>query len=128
MYNLKQYDACATDLWSLGVLVALFFAPLHLQLSEDSDEDEDSSSAGSDEAENETKENKWPGYELPKNVAEMLIKGDMILPSQSTWRRDPLFDSSRGEIGLLWSIFRLLGTPTKESWPVSSLLFATTFD
>jgi len=31
-----------------------------------------------------------------------------------------LFDSSRGEIGLIVSIFKLLGTPTKDTWPVCS--------
>ncbi|KAF9011329.1 kinase-like domain-containing protein [Cyathus striatus] len=33
------------------------------------------------------------------------------------WRRDPLFSGDRGEIGLAWSIFKVLGTPTKDSWP-----------
>lgn len=31
--------------------------------------------------------------------------------------RQPLFDASRGEIGLTRSIFKTLGTPNNESWP-----------
>lgn len=122
MYNLKQYDACATDLWSLGVMIAQFFTPLQLQLSEDSDdseEEEDSSSNETGGDEHKAQESKWPGYSFPKKVTETLAAGEIILPSQATWKREPLFDASRGEIGFLWSIFRFMGTPTKESWPVS---------
>jgi len=36
------------------------------------------------------------------------------------WTRDTLFNGERGEIGLAWSIFKIFGTPTKDSWPVSS--------
>lgn len=32
--------------------------------------------------------------------------------------RKALFDGTRGEIGLAWSIFKILGTPTEDSWPV----------
>jgi cyclin-dependent kinase 8/11 len=35
------------------------------------------------------------------------------------WDRQTLFDASRGTIGLAWSVFKVFGTPTKESWPVS---------
>lgn len=41
----------------------------------------------------------------------------------SYWQRDTLFKGSRGEIGLAWSIFKIFGTPTKESWPVSDITF-----
>lgn len=39
------------------------------------------------------------------------------------WSRVSLFDSSRGEIGLAWSIFRVRGTPDQTNWPVSFSLF-----
>jgi cyclin-dependent kinase 8/11 len=32
--------------------------------------------------------------------------------------RNTLFDDGFGDIGLAGSIFRVLGTPTKQSWPV----------
>lgn len=33
--------------------------------------------------------------------------------------RKPLFSAEFGEIGLAGSIFKVLGTPTEENWPVS---------
>jgi len=37
--------------------------------------------------------------------------------------RKLLFDDRYGDIGLAGSIFRVLGTPTIETWPVCPLLF-----
>ena len=37
--------------------------------------------------------------------------------------RKPLFDDRYGDIGLAGSIFKVLGTPTSETWPVCPLLF-----
>ncbi|CAE6518362.1 unnamed protein product [Rhizoctonia solani] len=34
-----------------------------------------------------------------------------------SWHRMSLFDSTRGEIGLIASVFKLLGTPTETTWP-----------
>ena len=39
----------------------------------------------------------------------------------SYWKRESLFDGNRGEIGVAWSIFKIFGTPTKNSWPVSGV-------
>lgn len=41
----------------------------------------------------------------------------MISGSNDIWRRQSLFDASRGSIGLAWSIFKLRGTPTEDNWP-----------
>ncbi len=41
-------------------------------------------------------------------------------PEDRNTVRQTLFDSSRGDIGLIWSIMRIKGKPTPESWPVSS--------
>ena len=38
------------------------------------------------------------------------------------WSRNALFDSSRGEIGRAWSLFKIRGTPTAKNWPVSPSL------
>lgn len=35
--------------------------------------------------------------------------------------RKRLFDDTFGDLGLAASIFRILGTPTEETWPVSLL-------
>ncbi|KAL0575784.1 hypothetical protein V5O48_006181 [Marasmius crinis-equi] len=37
--------------------------------------------------------------------------------SSNSHYRTPLFDGTRGEIGLAWSIFKILGTPNETSWP-----------
>jgi len=36
--------------------------------------------------------------------------------------RTTLFDDGFGDIGLAGSIFRVLGTPNPETWPVSAFL------
>ena len=38
------------------------------------------------------------------------------------WSRESLYDSTKGQIGLAWSIFKVHGTPTEDSWPVRILL------
>ncbi|KAK0465974.1 kinase-like protein [Desarmillaria tabescens] len=40
-----------------------------------------------------------------------------LCDANPTLIRNTLFDGTRGEIGLAWSIFKILGTPTEESWP-----------
>jgi len=42
----------------------------------------------------------------------------------SYWRRESLFEGTRGEIGVAWSIFKIFGTPTKDTWPVSGVTLA----
>ena len=106
MYTPKQYDACATDLWSLGITFSTFFTPLRLQI----DEDEDEGTSSSSESENDA-----PAPEIEPYIFTHNTYG---IPPHAVWRRDPIFDASRGEIALLWSIFKVLGTPTKETWPV----------
>ncbi|KAG8797778.1 hypothetical protein FRC16_008535 [Serendipita sp. 398] len=106
MYSPKQYDAPATDLWAMGVTVALFFGPLKLELGSD---DEESTDSGSDNDDEKGPNSSNPPYILPARLSRV--------PFDSSWRRQSIFDASRGEIGLLWSIFQVLGTPTKDSWP-----------
>lgn len=38
------------------------------------------------------------------------------------WTRDSMFDARRGSIGLAWSIFKLLGSPCEDNWPVRKFL------
>lgn len=56
-----------------------------------------------------------------QNVLEPFLvpKSLRIGSPNSYWKRDSFFDGNRGEIGVAWSIFKIFGTPTKESWPVS---------
>jgi hypothetical protein len=44
------------------------------------------------------------------------------VPPHGRWKRQTLFDGESGEIGLAWSIFRVMGTPGSEGggeWKVS---------
>jgi len=62
-----------------------------------------------EEDEGRTSTNSLEHYIYPKLIPPAPLRG--------VWVRKPLFDASRGEIGLLWSIFRTLGTPNEGSWP-----------
>lgn len=105
LFGASSYDPYATDLWSLGTTCAEFFTPLRMQNQYDDDEvlDSDSDEEGA----------KAP-FIIPKSLA--------VDDPDAEWRRDSLFDASRGSIGLAWSIFKTKGTPTESSWPDFSLL------
>jgi len=57
----------------------------------------------------------------PPNQA--VVPGDWDLDPAEREPTKTLFDASRGEIGLIVSIFKFLGILTKETWPVRSLHF-----
>jgi serine/threonine protein kinase len=87
-----DYDPLALDLWCLGVTCAHLFTPLVQDAVEDSDEDDDGAKPA------------WmAGFKKT---------------TEATYSRETLFSEEHGEIGLLGSIFRVIGTPTSESWPV----------
>ncbi|KAJ3815178.1 CMGC/CDK protein kinase [Lentinula aff. lateritia] len=86
LFGTRSYDAYAIDLWSLGAMFAEFFTPL-VPLSPTSDD--------------------FPSY--PSFITSPFKSDPNHSPSR--YARDPLFDASRGEIGLAWSIFKVLGTP-----------------
>jgi cyclin-dependent kinase 8/11 len=93
LFSPTTYDAFALDLWALGVIITDMFDhvfPPPADPDEDVDEDEDER----DPLENEQ-------------------------PTRPTRAGKGLFDDNFGDIGLAGSIFRILGTPTEESWPVS---------
>lgn len=49
------------------------------------------------------------------------LDGDVRPVSRNSTRPARLFDDTFGEVGLAASIFRVLGTPTPDSWPVSPI-------
>lgn len=115
----RQYDAYATDLWSLGVLASSFFTSLRF------DPDSTQSLSRLDDFD-------WDALILEDNQgqqedAHAASELDPTIPfnmpdassgtNRGSWHRMHLFDSTRGEIGLVASIFKLLGTPTEETWP-----------
>ena len=91
----------------MGAVFAEFFTPFHpYEL-----EEEFIGGSAEDEDEGEQHEAR-PPFIVPKNFSKQpYIK----------WERTSLYDSSRGQIGLAWSIFKIHGTPTSETWPVQSL-------
>jgi serine/threonine protein kinase len=103
LFGAQDYDQRAMDLWSLGCTLAEFFTPVRMQRTEDDDEDEPFE-------ENAASTNFGNGsHAVPAGHEPSL---------RSRWRRGNLFDASRGEIGLTWSIFQTRGTPTENTWPV----------
>ncbi|KAA1467871.1 kinase-like protein [Dentipellis sp. KUC8613] len=100
LFGPKSYDALAADRWALGATIAEFFTSLHRRNVNDDDDDWDS--------DEEDQEDRTKAYILdPPKSAWASVK----------WGRCPLFDSSRGDLGLIWSIFSTRGTPNTETWP-----------
>ncbi|KAF8602043.1 hypothetical protein BDV93DRAFT_524259 [Ceratobasidium sp. AG-I] len=135
----KQYDALAVDLWSLGVLAAGFFTSLRFEpalprheLEFDWDAliqpgqamlgQDDSSARRSHGDEDDVVLGIGRGLTSRSQVAPspnptLPFDPPTTLSQKGNWKRTALFDATNGEIGLVASIFRLLGTPTKETWP-----------
>ena len=98
--------------------MAHFYAPIQFEVDDEDVSSSDSSSPSQEQHSSAT--SSTPGYVIPSG-----LQG---IPAQANWRRDPIFDATRGEIALLWSIFQVMGTPTKESWPVLPSTTAAIFD
>ncbi|TFK70066.1 kinase-like protein [Pluteus cervinus] len=99
LFGARTYDAMTIDLWSLGATFAEFFTPLKL-FNDDIDEFEDDLEPSDDD------EISSP-FIVPKELPYSTLK----------WERNTLFNGTRGEIGLAWSIFKIRGTPNDENWP-----------
>jgi cyclin-dependent kinase 8/11 len=103
LFGVRKYNATACDLWALGATFAEFFTTLHRRpLSNDFDDDSDAEERG--------------------DATKAYLFDELPEPwSRSEWERYSLFDGSRGDIGLAWSIFCTRGSPTQETWPVRFL-------
>ncbi|KAI0936884.1 hypothetical protein AcV5_004914 [Taiwanofungus camphoratus] len=109
LFGPTTYDAFAIDLWSLGAMLAEFFTPLRLQRQHDEYDDDSASESDIDDGD---------APRPPFIVTKPLAIGE----PDTVWTRESLFDASRGSIGLAWSIFKVLGTPTEENWPAFKTL------
>jgi len=111
MFSPVTYDAAAIDLWSLGTLLSSFFTSIRLMRQYSwEDEDEDSTSSDLDE-------------DIEQIKALPFIFSRRAVESGSTqWVRDTLFNASQGELGYIWSVFKVRGTPNVTSWPGFSQL------
>lgn len=92
----RDYDPFAIDLWALGCTIADLFRPLALPVAPSPDS----------EAEEDPFVRAYRQYATPE-------------PEPSP-RRETLFDAGMSDFVLAASIFRVLGTPTVETWPVGS--------
>ncbi|GAA5848600.1 hypothetical protein JCM9279_002714 [Rhodotorula babjevae] len=86
----RAYDPPALDLWALGATLATLFRPL-VYPRPPSPDSEDS--------------------------FERYYHECATPPPEPTLRREPLFDGAASDFVLAASVFRILGTPTVESWP-----------
>ncbi|KAG6853180.1 hypothetical protein C0991_006320 [Blastosporella zonata] len=114
IFGTRDYDPFAIDLWSLGATFAEFFTPLRL-CPADSDDDfhYDEDLDDRDEHENEPKA--LEPFSIPRKLVEDRDR-------ETRWQRDTLFNGTRGELGLAWSIFKIRGTPTANTWPAFTRL------
>jgi serine/threonine protein kinase len=130
LFGPLRYDAQAIDMWALGVILAEFFTPRKgdPQSSEESDEDPDSTDESDDDDDllDAPRPTRTPDRHSDDTSLEPLstVPGSTT-EARSQSERQPLFDCAFGDLGLAASIFRLLGTPTVESWPVSRSLLAS---
>ncbi|KAI0066533.1 kinase-like protein [Artomyces pyxidatus] len=108
LFGPTTYDAMATDLWSLGTTFAEFFTTLHCRSSgsEHYDDDDDGSDFDADDP--------------TKPYVVDPVRGEW--DQSGVWERYSLFDSTRGDIGLAWSIFKTRGSPTPQNWPTFTKL------
>ncbi|KAI0034344.1 kinase-like domain-containing protein, partial [Vararia minispora EC-137] len=109
LFGPRQYDAVACDLWSLGTIIAEFFTTLHRRFVDEEGDDFD------DE-----------GKETDPTEAYILDKPREAW-AQPEWERYTLFNGTRGDIGLAWSIFKTRGSPTKDNWPGRCFFLFITF-
>ncbi|KAG2144672.1 kinase-like domain-containing protein [Suillus bovinus] len=108
LFGPRSYDAFAIDSWSLGATFAEFFTSVRLFNPLDDEDFDFEGDELSDSDDNSPSKSAEP-FIIPKR----LRVGDPT----NRWTRDSLFDSTRGEIGLAWSIFKTRGSPNETNWP-----------
>ncbi|KAI8990649.1 kinase-like protein [Trametes punicea] len=116
LFGATDYDPFASDLWSLGAVLAEFFTPLHLhRVYDDEDEDPWYLSEG-DSSDSDAEDHS------PRKQPFIIPKGLNPGSPNVEWTRDSLYDAGRGAIGLAFSIFKVHGTPNEETWPTFKAL------
>lgn len=110
LFGPTTYDPYAIDLWALGVIFAEFLTARgprrgrSVSSSGSSASDVDSNRPHGDDS--CSRGNPEFGSHSNTERAEAGL-------------RQGLFDSTFGDLGLVGSIFKVLGIPTPETWPVS---------
>lgn len=121
LFGSRSYSPFALDIWSFGALIAEFYTPM----------------VPSEEQADRLQSTPSPPPHLSHNDGGHLDSGTALnwycainptVTESSVWNlrlkyvRKTLFDGSCGDIGLVGSIFKLLGTPTLTSWPEAKTL------
>ncbi|KAM6498866.1 CMGC/CDK protein kinase [Amanita muscaria] len=110
LFGAKSYNAFSTDLWSLGTTLAELFTSLALTPSSPSSSDDEDTDRYSQPGRGHDAVQQ-PPFILPPSIS---VADD---ENEYKWTRSSLFNGTRGELGLIWSIFKTMGTPTETSWP-----------
>lgn len=101
MFASRDYDPFAIDLWALGCTLSELFRPFTTPKPKMAADD-------SDDSEEDSFERAYRQYATPE--------------PESKPARQTLFDASLSDFVLAASIFRVVGTPTVETWPASRSL------
>ncbi|KAF8707322.1 hypothetical protein AX14_013616 [Amanita brunnescens Koide BX004] len=117
LFGPKSYNAFAADMWSLGTTLSELFTPLELVPSSSSSSSSpypDHTSNSSSESESDQPSPSNDAFIVPRKARTTAVPSP---DAEWNWLRNSLFDGTRGELGLLWSIFKTMGTPTDQTWP-----------
>ncbi|KAH8922061.1 kinase-like protein [Atractiella rhizophila] len=109
-FGYRFYDPLKADIWSYGCVVGEMILSLGLGM-----ETHSQSRQRQQEEEQDRKRNREeiePRYFYEEHEDEEDEEDEDAYPHS-------LFDASFGELALIASIYKLLGTPTSESWPSS---------
>ena len=133
LFSSRDYDPLRLDLWSIGAVVAEFFTPFTIRPTRDSpssslpDSEIRATSSYGDLSGAVDMEEHGDGDlgEMEEKLANVFLapNGDASSSDdESTKKRSSLFYSGFGELSLIGSIFRIIGTPNYQTWPEASSL------
>ncbi|WWC64852.1 uncharacterized protein I303_107466 [Kwoniella dejecticola CBS 10117] len=132
LFSPTTYDPLEIDLWAVGCIIAQLFRPYtdrYEAVSTPSSPSSSSSSSSSTPAEScptrQVEHTHDYEYDVEREGDDELedpLDGRPNYITTPNRIRQPLFDSTYGSLGLISSIFKILGTPTHESWPGFNLL------
>ncbi|GAA5851169.1 hypothetical protein JCM8547_004153 [Rhodosporidiobolus lusitaniae] len=116
LFGPRTYSPPALDLWALGATLSEFFTPLAPRTP--------SAPSSTTSSEERFRRGRVGTPEPPWGAAEELSEGKEQQEggNEEELERRTLFQGGASDFLLAGSIFRVLGTPTAESWPESAHL------
>ncbi|KAM0750537.1 kinase-like protein [Meredithblackwellia eburnea MCA 4105] len=112
LFTSREYDPFAVDIWALGVTISNLFRAFV--------EPDPVSDCGSDDDSEDR--HHGGGHNGRGDLLEEFFGPSTEKKEEIQLVRKPLFDGSKSDFALIGSIFKVLGTPTIESWPEGQLL------